>query len=153
MTDSQAVEAATEKRLTLCEWQREKESSLRRSVRLTLTKFASAGDAASIKRIISQELVADAADGYAKAVRGEWPFMKPQPWALRDVLEIAGAIGTQPQVQIAILQQIGVSVEAARRAVGMVQEVEAMPPEEQAREAAEFLRRWNAEHPGAEVTL
>src|SRR3990172_477443 len=76
------------------------------------------------------------------------------PWAFRLFAQVSKLVGMAPEVVNQILVQIGVrDVGQAQRAVRMVGEIESMPEAEQAAECAEFLRRYNAAHPEAEITL
>jgi hypothetical protein len=138
---------------TLAEYQRDREATLRRPIREELRKMVRTNDIAAMKAVLGAELVADAADGLAKAVRGEWPWNKPQTWAIDRVLELVGLVNRTPDVQVQFLQMIGVSMGDARRAVDMVREIEQMDPRAQALECREFLVRYNSEHPEETVSL
>lgn len=140
-----------DKRIRLIDWQREKESTLRRALRSDLTKLALAGDGEGIARVTSEALIAGAADGYAKAVYGEHPFRTPQAWALRDVYEMAGAIGQREDMADKILKALGVaSLMQAKTSVRAVQVIESMTDEEIDAEAADRLRSrgWAVAAPG-----
>jgi len=63
-----------------------------------------------------------------------------QPWAYRTFAKIAKLVDAVPQVQVAILQQIGVDLETARKAVRVVQNVEAKTEVELEEEAVDYLR-------------
>jgi len=121
-----------------------------RPVKYVLAKLAQSGQGEEIKKAIAVDLIDQAVDIIGKAVRGEFPFQKPEFWAVKVVLECAGAVESTPQVQIAVLNQLGVPLEEARRAVQVVADVESLTPEEKAEEAVQYLIEFNAKNPGRE---
>lgn len=112
-----------------------------RSIRAAFRK-----DPQEAKRLFVERMLQPLVAGLAYCIK------RRDPWAMRLGFEIAGWVGQQTQVANLVLQQIGVSPEAARRSVDLVAQYEGQGEAELVQECERTLLEVYRRNPSALAT-